>query len=188
MDLRWQIDMLTIRARKFLKNTRRKVTVNGNETIGFDKSKVECYNCYKRGHFVRECKALRNQENSNIENTRRVVPVETTTSNDLVSCDGSDFGPPRAIISDYVEQHFCNDQFAKVMLEIWSHFIVSLPTANHLTNKWAASIESWLKKEFLKDIGAKIRASLVGQTDDGSLGLPTATKHPSGCTPLRTKA
>ncbi|GKB79670.1 hypothetical protein Tco_0946565 [Tanacetum coccineum] len=32
--------------------------------------------------------ALRNQENRNRENTRRVVPVETTTSNALVSCDG----------------------------------------------------------------------------------------------------
>nr|GEW15318.1 hypothetical protein [Tanacetum cinerariifolium] len=36
MDLRWQMDMLTMRARKFLKKTRRKLSVNGNETIGFD--------------------------------------------------------------------------------------------------------------------------------------------------------
>ncbi|GJV22990.1 hypothetical protein Tco_1375685 [Tanacetum coccineum] len=48
MDLRWQMAMLTIRARRFLKNTGRKLTVNGTETIGFDKSKVECYNCHKR--------------------------------------------------------------------------------------------------------------------------------------------
>ncbi|GKF43396.1 hypothetical protein Tco_0129948, partial [Tanacetum coccineum] len=73
MDLRWQMVMLTIRARRFLKNTERNLTVNGNETIEFDKSKVECYNCHKR------------------ENTRRVVPVETTTSNALVSCDGSGY-------------------------------------------------------------------------------------------------
>ncbi|GKG18095.1 ribonuclease H-like domain-containing protein, partial [Tanacetum coccineum] len=58
-------------------------------TIGFDKSKVECYNCHKRGHFARECRALRNQENRNMENTKRVVLVEITTSNALVSCDGS---------------------------------------------------------------------------------------------------
>ncbi|GKC21859.1 putative ribonuclease H-like domain-containing protein [Tanacetum coccineum] len=58
MDLRWQMAMLTMRARRFLKNTGRKLTVNGNETIGFDKSKVECYNCHKRGHFARECRAL----------------------------------------------------------------------------------------------------------------------------------
>ncbi|GJZ64181.1 ribonuclease H-like domain-containing protein [Tanacetum coccineum] len=85
MDLRWQMAMLTIWARRFLKNTGRKLIVNGNETIGFDKSKVECYNCHKRGHFAKECKALRNQENWNRENTRRVLPVETTTSNALVS-------------------------------------------------------------------------------------------------------
>ncbi|GKA93993.1 hypothetical protein Tco_0815979, partial [Tanacetum coccineum] len=35
--------------------------------------------------------ALRNQENRNKEITRRVVPVETTTSNALVSCDGSGY-------------------------------------------------------------------------------------------------
>ncbi|GJW25799.1 hypothetical protein Tco_0039610 [Tanacetum coccineum] len=63
MDLRWQMAMLTMRERRFLKNTRRRLIVNGNETIGFDKSKI----------------------------TRRVVPVETTTSNALVSCDGSGY-------------------------------------------------------------------------------------------------
>ncbi|GJV60426.1 ribonuclease H-like domain-containing protein [Tanacetum coccineum] len=64
------------------------LTVNGNEIIGFDKSKVECYNCHKRGHFARECKALRNQDNKNKEMSRRSVPMETTTSTALVSCDG----------------------------------------------------------------------------------------------------
>ncbi|GKB48751.1 ribonuclease H-like domain-containing protein [Tanacetum coccineum] len=92
MDLRWQMAMLTMRARRFLKNTRRKLTMNGTETIGFDKSKVECYNCHKRGHFARKCRAPRNQENKNRENTRRVVPVETTTSNALISCDGLGLG------------------------------------------------------------------------------------------------
>ncbi|GKG44192.1 hypothetical protein Tco_0483285, partial [Tanacetum coccineum] len=41
MDLRWKMAMLTMRARMFLKNTGRKLIVNGNETISFDKSKVE---------------------------------------------------------------------------------------------------------------------------------------------------
>ncbi|GJY40740.1 hypothetical protein Tco_0428010 [Tanacetum coccineum] len=91
MDLRWQMAMLTMRARRFLKNTGRKFFVNGTETIGFDKSKVEYYNCHKRIHFAKECRALRNQENMNGETTRRVVPVETTSSNALVSYDGSGY-------------------------------------------------------------------------------------------------
>ncbi|GKF46189.1 hypothetical protein Tco_0135991, partial [Tanacetum coccineum] len=53
--------------------------------------KVECYHYHKRGHFARECSAPRNQENRNRENTRRVVPVKTTTSNALVFCDGSGY-------------------------------------------------------------------------------------------------
>ncbi|GJR83922.1 hypothetical protein Tco_0154707 [Tanacetum coccineum] len=51
MDLRWQMAMLTMRARRFLNKTGRTLTVNGRK------------------------------------NTRS-VPVETTTSNALISCDG----------------------------------------------------------------------------------------------------
>nr|GEY45084.1 hypothetical protein [Tanacetum cinerariifolium] len=88
MDLRWQMAMLTMRAKRFLKKTRRKLTVNGNESLGFDMSKVECHNYYKRRHFARECRAIRNQDTKHKESTRKSVLVETPTSIDLVSCDG----------------------------------------------------------------------------------------------------
>ncbi|GKF70974.1 ribonuclease H-like domain-containing protein, partial [Tanacetum coccineum] len=65
MDLRWQMVMLTMRARRFLKNIGRKLTINGNESVSFDKSKVECYNCHKKGHFAKECRAPRNQDYKN---------------------------------------------------------------------------------------------------------------------------
>ncbi|GKD98929.1 ribonuclease H-like domain-containing protein [Tanacetum coccineum] len=80
------------KGKEILEDTGRKFSMNGTDTIGFDKLKVECYNCHKRGHFARECKAPRNQENRNREITKRVVPVETTTLNALVSYDGSSYG------------------------------------------------------------------------------------------------
>ncbi|GJZ48262.1 ribonuclease H-like domain-containing protein, partial [Tanacetum coccineum] len=88
MDLRWNIAMLTMRVRKFIKNTERKLDMTNKERIGFDKSKVECFNCHKMGHFAKECRAPRNQDSRNTEPTRRTVPVKETTSNALVSmCD-----------------------------------------------------------------------------------------------------
>nr|GFB82723.1 hypothetical protein [Tanacetum cinerariifolium] len=90
IDLRWQMAMLTMRAKRFLKKTGRKLTINGNETLGFDMSKVECYNCHKRGHFARECRVPKTQDNKHKESTRRSVSVETPAFTTLVSCD--DFG------------------------------------------------------------------------------------------------
>ncbi|GJX66990.1 ribonuclease H-like domain-containing protein [Tanacetum coccineum] len=53
MDLQWEMAMLTIRARRFIKRTGMKLDVNG-QRVGFDRTKVECYNCHKYGHFARE--------------------------------------------------------------------------------------------------------------------------------------
>nr|GEY37611.1 hypothetical protein [Tanacetum cinerariifolium] len=88
MDLRWQMAMLTMRARRFLKNTRRNFSMNGNKIIGFDKYKVECYNCHKKRQFARECRAPRSQDTKHKESTKRTVPVETPALIALVSCDG----------------------------------------------------------------------------------------------------
>ncbi|GJY52109.1 hypothetical protein Tco_0442956 [Tanacetum coccineum] len=65
MDLRWNIAMLTMQARRFLKNTGKKLDMANKERIRLDKSK--------------------NQDSRNREPTRRTVPIKATTSNALVS-------------------------------------------------------------------------------------------------------
>nr|GFB04260.1 hypothetical protein [Tanacetum cinerariifolium] len=66
IDLKWQMDMLTMRARWFLQRTKRNIGANGTTSIGFDMSKVECYNCHRKGHFARAC---RNKETKKVQKT-----------------------------------------------------------------------------------------------------------------------
>ncbi|GJZ89683.1 ribonuclease H-like domain-containing protein [Tanacetum coccineum] len=40
----------------------RRLQFDAKELVGFDKTKVECFNCHKSGHFARECRSKGNQE------------------------------------------------------------------------------------------------------------------------------
>nr|GEY88267.1 hypothetical protein [Tanacetum cinerariifolium] len=48
---------------------------NGPTSMGFDMSKVECYNCHRKRHFARECRSPKDsRRNSAAEPQRRTVP------------------------------------------------------------------------------------------------------------------
>nr|GEU66743.1 hypothetical protein [Tanacetum cinerariifolium] len=65
MDLKWQLTLLSIMARKFYQRTGKKITINGSDTSRYDKSK---------------------------DNTRKTVNVEETSSKAMLAIDGVGFG------------------------------------------------------------------------------------------------
>nr|GEW23019.1 putative ribonuclease H-like domain-containing protein [Tanacetum cinerariifolium] len=71
MDIKWNMALLSMRADRFWKKTGKKISIQGTDVAGFDKSKVECFYCHKMGHFARECKAPRSQDSGRRDNYRQ---------------------------------------------------------------------------------------------------------------------
>nr|GFA46620.1 hypothetical protein [Tanacetum cinerariifolium] len=59
MDIKWNMALLSMRADRFWKKTGKKISIQGIDVAGFDKSKVECFNCHKMGHFAREANCIK---------------------------------------------------------------------------------------------------------------------------------
>nr|GEX23975.1 hypothetical protein [Tanacetum cinerariifolium] len=88
MDIKWNMALLSMRADKFWKKTGKKISIQGSYVAGFDKSKVECFNCHKMGHFTRECRTPRSQDRGRRDNYRQGSKVEEQAPKALMAIDG----------------------------------------------------------------------------------------------------
>nr|GEU89542.1 hypothetical protein [Tanacetum cinerariifolium] len=92
------------------------------------------------------------------------------------------FGAPQAIISDR-GTHFCNDQFAKVMLKYGvTH---RLSTAYHPQTSGQVEVSNRGLKRILERTIGENRASWSGKLDDALWAFRTAYKTPIECTPYK---
>ncbi|GJU83860.1 reverse transcriptase domain-containing protein, partial [Tanacetum coccineum] len=92
------------------------------------------------------------------------------------------FGTPRAIISDR-GTHFCNDQFAKVMLKYGvTH---RLSTAYHPQISGQVEVSNRGLKRILERTVGENRALWSDKLDDALWAFRTVYKTPIGCTPYK---
>nr|GEW90003.1 retrovirus-related Pol polyprotein from transposon TNT 1-94 [Tanacetum cinerariifolium] len=70
------------------KKTGKKITIQGTDVAGFDKSKVECFNYHKMGHFAKECRAPRSQDRGRRENYKQGSKEVELAPKALMAIDG----------------------------------------------------------------------------------------------------
>nr|GFA41061.1 hypothetical protein [Tanacetum cinerariifolium] len=97
------------------------------DTLSFDMSKVECYNCHMKGYFARKCRSPKDSKrNGTAEPQKRNVQVETSTSNALVS-QCIEFVEARLLVYKQNESIFKEDiKLLKLEVQLRDNALVTL--------------------------------------------------------------
>nr|GEY82589.1 reverse transcriptase domain-containing protein [Tanacetum cinerariifolium] len=139
---------------------------------------------YKDAHeFVKNCGSCQRQG--------KISQRDEMPQNSIQVCEISDvwgidfmarFGSPRAIISDN-GTHFCNDQFAKVMIKYGVTHHLSI--AYHPQTSGQVELSNRGLKRILERTIGENRASWSDKLDYALWSFRTAYKTPIGCTPYK---
>nr|GEV44884.1 hypothetical protein [Tanacetum cinerariifolium] len=186
-DLKWQLALLGMRARRYFQKTRKKITINGSDTAGYDKIKVECFNFHKMGHFARECKSPRNQESRprNQDSSRKTVIMEDTSSKEMVANDGAGlFAPPTVNLSNSYLEEFKQPEFEGYGSKASKS--VSVDTSNEIKkDPDAPIIEDWVSDSDEDESEVMVLKSKNGQHKTENFAA-TAVLTKSGIVPIST--
>ncbi|GKE57947.1 hypothetical protein Tco_1497132, partial [Tanacetum coccineum] len=118
IDLKWQVAMISIRMKKFYKKTGRKLQFDAKEPVGFDKTKVECYNCYNRRRDAWNSGTKDGSRTGQNEDSKALVIIDgegvdwTNHSEDedyaLMACNSSDSDTEVISCSNKCKESYAN--------------------------------------------------------------------------------
>nr|GEX17552.1 hypothetical protein [Tanacetum cinerariifolium] len=137
MDIKWNLALLSMRADKFWKKTGKKITIQGSDVAGFNKSKVECFKCYKMGYFAKKCRSLRSQDRGNRESYKKDPKVEEPAPMAMIAIDGIGWD-----WSDKAEEDEASKNHALVVVE------EEVPTKYALMAKSSSSSDNEVYDDF----------------------------------------
>nr|GFA32216.1 hypothetical protein [Tanacetum cinerariifolium] len=149
--------------------TRRNLGVNGLTSMGFDMAKVECYNCHRKCHFARECTSPKDSRRTVVaEPQRRSVPVETSTSNALVSqCDGTGLESVEARLLVYKQNESALEENIKLLnidVQLRDNALATLRQKLETTEKERDDLN--MKLEKFQTSSKRLTDLLASQTSD----------------------
>nr|GEU37544.1 putative ribonuclease H-like domain-containing protein [Tanacetum cinerariifolium] len=119
IDLRWQMAMLTMRSRRFLQKIGTNLGANGTASMGYDMSKVECYNCYKKGHFARKYRSPKDPRRSGVTEPQRWTIPSYQAKEELVNFALMAFS---SILSSDNEVSSCSKACSKAYSQLQSKY------------------------------------------------------------------
>nr|GFB22274.1 hypothetical protein [Tanacetum cinerariifolium] len=165
----------------------KKISIQGTDVAGFDKSKVECFNCHKTGHFARECRAPRSQERKRRDNYRQGSKVEEHAPKELMAIDGVGWDWRLAQVEARLAEHrnqelkYCEKiRVLEFKTEFRTNCIESLTKDLELLKKEKGELETKLTgfQTSLKDLDSLLESQRLDKNKEG-LGYSVVPSPPA---------